>query len=106
MQPKVATFIAPHPDAEPKPTEPPAPELLDDLPPEACLPPPLVPQCAFAPHIEVSDIAYAMFGAFAIGGLTAAALTYSFSKSKSVPCQSLDLPTSPCGFRLGDAPAR
>ena len=92
MQPKVATFIAPHPDAEPKPAEPPAPEPepepLDDIPPEAFLPPPLVPQCAFAPHIEVSDIAYAMFGAFAIGGLTAAALTYSFSKSKSVPCQS------------------
>ena len=94
MQPKVVTFIAPHPDAEPKSPEPPAPEPepepepLDDIPPEAFLPPPLVPQCAFAPHIEVSDIAYAMFGAFAIGGLTAAALTYSFSKSKSVPCQS------------------
>ena len=99
MQPKVVTFIAPHPDAEPKPEppepEPPAPEPpapkpepLDEIPPEAFLPPPLVPQCAFAPHVEVSDIAYAMFGAFAIGGLTAAALTYSFSKSKSVPCQS------------------
>ena len=92
MQPKVVTFIAPHPDAEPKPPEPPAPEPepepLDEIPPEAFLPPPLVPQCAFAPHVEVSDIAYAMFGAFAIGGLTAAALTYSFSKSKSVPCQS------------------
>jgi len=92
MQPKVVTFIAPHPDAEPKLPEPPAPEPepepLDEIPPEAFLPPPLMPQCAFAPHIEVSDIAYAMFGAFAIGGLTAAALTYSFSKSKSVPCPS------------------
>ena len=73
MQPKVATFIAPHPDAKLKSPEPPAPEPepetpLDDIPPEAFLPPPLVPQCAFAPHIEVSDIAYAMFGAFAIGG--------------------------------------
>ena len=45
MQPKVVTFIAPHPDAEPKPPEPPAPEPepepLDDIPPEAFVPPTL-----------------------------------------------------------------
>lgn len=105
MEPTVQSTIAPHPDdpaAAPKPAEQepstpapkPAPPVIERQPAFAdFVYPPLPPLPEFEPlepaqpstleWCSITELSYALFGAFALGALMSGALAWSFSKRQA-----------------------